>query len=215
MKTVGITDYGMGNIRSIEGALSYLGFSSVRVSEASDLHRIDALILPGVGGFPRAMSRLRKNGLVDPIVDWAKEGRRLVGICLGMQLLFQKSDEIAPTEGLGLLQGHVKLLDSNDSHSFVARLPNMGWRELRSMVGSSGDNGFAEHVAMHHERGLWMYFAHSYGIREDGGSTTLSVLDYDSVAYVAIVQEDNVIGFQGHPELSGVHGLELLKASLA
>lgn len=214
MTKVGIASYGMGNLRSIRSALNFLGLKHQLIDDPASLKLVDSLILPGVGGFPLAMSRLRERGLDESISTWAHQGRKLVGICLGMQLLFEHSDEITPSAGLGLFEGHVRKLDSANIRSANTKLPNMGWRQLIPGIGAGANTDLSISLAAREASNNWMYFAHSYGVETSNKPWCISHIDFGTKQYVAVIQRDNVVGFQGHPELSGLHGLELLKDAL-
>jgi len=210
---VGIVNYGMGNLRSIETALDHVGFSHFQISKAREFSMVRRLILPGVGGFPKAIERLKRQSLAKPIIDWAHSGKVLVGICLGMQLLFESSDEINQTPGLALMKGKVSRLCCESPSVFGNRIPNMGWRQVKAC--SSGVEDFTQHPLIPtSQSGNWMYFAHSYGVSDSPDGVQIATLQHCSRTYAAIVKRDNVVGFQGHPELSGYSGLRALKSAL-
>ncbi len=190
-----IIDYGAGNLFSVKNALDYLGFESIISGKAEDIIKADRLILPGVGAFPDAMRMLISSGLVDVIKAEAKK-KPLLGICLGMQLLFERSYEFFETEGLGLIKGEVKLMTPEN-----LIIPHMGWNELvkNTECGLSGS----------FENGDYVYFVHSYAA--DCGSENIAAYCEYGDKVPAIVFSSNVFGCQFHPEKSGETGLNILK----
>lgn len=213
MVDVGIINYGMGNLRSIETALDQIGFTHSQVTDARQLNRVRRLILPGVGGFPRAIERLDRQGLAPSLIDWALQGKVLVGICLGMQLLFESSDEISRTSGLGLLSGSVTKLERESNQTSGQRLPNMGWRKIK-LCSLSNEQDLAREIRQPFNSGFWMYFAHSFAVFEPAEEIQIATTDFCSKQFAAIVQKGSVVGFQGHPELSGFGGVRILKSAL-
>ena len=192
-----IIDYGIGNIRSIYNALESLNFSSVIISR--DIKKImssDVLILPGVGSFKHGMQELEKYNLIKVINDFAQEDKKIIGICLGMQLLFDSSDEFEYTKGLGLIPGEIKKLNSK-------KLPNISWQRLKFkdenttyLDGIIDSNTF--------------YFIHSFACKNYKNKSCIAYSSYEDENFVAIVKKDNIIGCQFHPEKSGKYGLKLL-----
>ena len=187
-KKIGIIDYGMGNLHSVVGALNYLGLESFVSSDRSELEKSDALILPGVGAFPDAMDNLAAKGLVGFIRSQA-ESKPLLGICLGMQLLFDRGYEFRECDGLGLIGGRViKLSAYLDSAEY--KIPHMGWNKLTIVNDSPLMKGLPDPA--------YVYFVHSFkaevGSREDLTAST----DYGE-EIAAVVGYKNVFGTQFHP----------------
>lgn len=191
---IAIVDYGIGNIKSLMSLLEEDEVILTGVTEM--LMQADVMILPGVGAFGYAMNALRERGLDTVVKAYAKTGKPLIGICLGMQLLYESSEEYGHHEGLGLLKGQIKSLPD----TFVK--PHMGWNKIVG-IGTALAN-FEN----------YMYFVHSYYAVEIDESTLVATTQYGT-AIPAIVQSGNLIGFQGHPEKSGAFGAELLKQALA
>ncbi|GKU26860.1 imidazole glycerol phosphate synthase subunit HisH [Clostridium folliculivorans] len=192
---ISIIDYGIGNLRSVEKALWSLGIESKITSSKDEIKSSSGIILPGVGAFPAAMKNLRERELDELLKEEVKEGKPLIGICLGMQLLFQSSDEVKYTEGLGFIDGHVKKFDIKE------KVPHMGWNRLKFNVPSDTLKGIDE--------GSYVYFVHSYYAQTD--KTNVNAYAEYEVDVPAVVSKDNVIGFQFHPEKSGDVGLNILK----
>ncbi len=190
---VGVVDLGMGNLRSAARALAAVG-AEVMVGEEDVLRRSDALVLPGVGHFGAASARLFSSGLAEALVEAVGEGRPLLGICLGMQLLFEEGEE-GPARGLGLLPGKVARLPEG------LKVPHMGWNQVEFLP-------FLPFPAP----GGWFYFVHSYRVLPAERGVVAGVAEYGGEEIVAAVGRGAVVGFQFHPEKSSSRGLELLKA---
>lgn len=201
-KLIGIVDYGVGNIRSVEMALRAIGASSALISKESDSTQLlDGLILPGVGSFPNGMRRLKASGLDVAVRNFASDGVPVLGICLGMQLLFEGSTELGGAEGLGLLSGTIQRLDELevDSEQIVnERLPNIGWRETY-LIESPGTL----------VPGDKFYFVHSYAASA-GNSSTRLVSTFGNLQFAASARREEINGVQFHPEKSGAAGLRLI-----
>jgi len=197
---IGVVDYNMGNLRSVYNAFEKIGKKVDIVTEADKLKRYDKIILPGVGAFGDAMKSLEATGMREAVVDFSSSNKPLLGICLGMQLLFEKSCEFGETNGLGLIPGVVVEFDKN---KFKTRLkvPHMGWNEIFIQKRSPLLKGLADET--------YLYFVHSFHAtcRDEYiiGKTTYG---YD---FPSIVQKDNIFGFQPHPEKSHDNGLKILK----
>ncbi len=188
-----IIDYGAGNLFSVKNALDYLGIENIITKNADDLRNADRLILPGVGAFPDAMRMLSESGLVGVIKEEAVK-KPLLGICLGMQMLFEKGYEFEETKGLGLIKGSVKLMTPKD-----LPIPHIGWNEL--VLNNS--------CGLLKKGGEYVYFVHSYAA--DCPSENVSAYCDYGMKVPALVFSGNVYGAQFHPEKSGEAGLEILK----
>ena len=193
---IGVIDYGMGNLFSVEQALKRLNCEPVVSSNIELLNECDALILPGVGAFPDAMKRLAQTGL-DKFIK--QQTKPLIGICLGMQLLFEKSDEVELTTGLGIFKGHIKRFEG------VPRIPHMGWNDLQ--FASTPD--WLNKEIMPEDRHV--YFVHSYYATEIAQNELVAFADYEGVKVPGIVKSNNFTGMQFHPEKSGAFGMYLLE----
>ena len=191
-----LLDYGMGNLRSVEKALEHVGVRALRSSNYEIACEADGLILPGVGAFPRAMQSLRALGLADVLRERAASGARLLGICLGMQLLFASSSEHEGAAGLGLLPGEVTLLDAHGG-----KLPHIGWNRVTLERPSPLTAGLGEAAAFYH--------VHSYVCRPIEAGDVVGLGEHGE-RFASIVERDNVAGVQFHPEKSSRDGLVLL-----
>lgn len=202
MKKVAIIDYGAGNLKNVQTALRDAGIEGIITSDKEVIKNSDALILPGVGSFPDAMKNLEQTGLVSTIKECVKEGKILLGICLGMQMLFDKSFEREETDGLGLIPGTVEPL-TPELLTPDQKIPHMGWNEL---VLNHPEDEFLKNI----EPNDYVYFVHSfYAVPENFDENVLAWADY-SVKVPGIVRNKNVIGTQFHPEKSSVIGAVLL-----
>jgi glutamine amidotransferase len=195
--TVGIVDYGMGNRRSVQKAFQHVGAQATITDRPHVLETCSSLVIPGVGAFPRAMANLRALGLVEPLRAYAAAGRPVLGICLGMQLLFERSEEVEPTPGLGLLAGQVRWLRTEK------RLPHIGWNEVRFGRPSTLTDGLPA-------EGCAFYHVHSLAAWPVERSDVVGTTDYGE-RFATVVQRDNVAGVQFHPEKSSADGLRLLR----
>lgn len=190
-----IVDCGVGNLKSVANAMAYLGLSTQVTADPAVLERADSIILPGVGAFPDAADKLRERGL-DRELTLQAEKKPILGICLGMQLLFNFSDEVRPTAGLGLVPGKVGLIETS------CKLPHIGWNSLTFQNDCPLFKGL--------EDGVYVYFVHSFCGYAGSEAHVTARTDYGP-SVVAAVQNGNVYGCQFHPEKSGDIGLLMLK----
>lgn len=195
--TIAIVDYGMGNLHSVSKAVERLGYECVVTGEAEQILAADHVILPGVGAFGDAMGHLRESGLDLVVKKVAAGGQPLLGICLGMQLLFSNSDEHGSHEGLDILSGSVVRFEPREGY----KVPHMGWNKLSFRQPQSP-------LLLGLEEGH-VYFVHSYHALVARESDLLAVTDY-GYPVTAIVGQGNVFGMQFHPEKSGELGIKLL-----
>ena len=198
---IAIVDYGVGTLFSLVSSLRYIGADAVVTGSAEELRRADKIILPGVGAFADAAQKLRDTGLADAVKEEAGRGKPLLGICLGMQLLFEKSYEFGEYEGLGLIPGVVRPLQDIVPPSY--KIPQMGWNALRFP-------GEKHPVFRYTEPGDCVYFVHSY-YAADCEEHVIADVDYGAWVTAAAAKE-NVVGTQFHPEKSGAVGLNILRA---
>lgn len=197
---IAIVNYGLGNVFSLQRSLEFLGQPSTLAGTPEELAEADRIILPGVGAFRDAADRLEKTGLGEAVKEEAAKGKLLMGICLGMQLLFDKSNEYGEYAGLGLIPGTVEKIAVPDQKRF--KIPQIGWNSLHFTRPHPLFSGIRE--------GDFVYFVHSYHGCHCGEST-IAVTDYGGPV-TAAVSKENVWGTQFHPEKSGKVGLEILRA---
>ncbi|PRP55646.1 imidazole glycerol phosphate synthase subunit HisH [Bacillus halotolerans] len=197
---IGVIDYGMGNLYSVSKALERVGVPYFVSGMSEELRKADAFILPGVGSFGDAMDNLRNAKLDQFIHDMVSEGRLLLGICLGMQLLFDESEEHGTTAGLGLLKGKAVRLKPEDQEGNKLKVPHMGWNRLSFHNESPLLAGVEEGYA---------YFVHSYYIDGMDDGALLTSAEY-GVRVPAVVGKENIFGAQFHPEKSSTVGMSIL-----
>lgn len=195
---IAVIDYDAGNIKSVEKALESLGAEVIVTRDPDTLLAADKVILPGVGAFGDAMGRLHEYGLVDVIKKIIDNGTPFMGICLGLQLLFDSSEEAPGVEGLGILPGSI--VRFSDSHGL--KIPQIGWNALSFM----NDSPIFKDI----EEGAFVYFVHSYYLKADVMSDVAATTEYGDLVHAA-VHRDNVYACQFHPEKSSSVGLKILK----
>ena len=193
--SIAVIDYGAGNLKSVTKALDYLGFANTIVSDPRELEKADAMILPGVGAFPKCMEALRRSGMDREIIAQAAK-KPLLGICLGMQMLLDSSTEIAFSTGLGLIPGRVEKIET------ALKLPHIGWNSLKSVHGNPLTAGLRD--------GDYVYFVHSFCAQVEREQDRALTTDYGATV-TAMVAKGNVFGCQFHPEKSGPVGMTILK----
>jgi glutamine amidotransferase len=192
---IGIIDYGLGNLFSIHNALKSVNISSKIITSPEQISGYDRLILPGVGAFPEGMKHLKEKGFTEILKNTAKP---ILGICLGMQLLFEEGEEFFKTEGLGLIPGRVVSIEKPSKDNL--KIPHMGWNKLEIIKESSLSKSL---------EGNYVYFVHSYKVFTKT-ENIIAICDYGQ-PITAIVENNNVFGTQFHPEKSGDIGIRLLK----
>ena len=197
---IAIVDYGVGNLFSLNSSLEMIGAESVVTADEAVLRSADKILLPGVGAFEDAAKKLRESGLADLIKELAAEGKPLLGICLGMQMLFERSYEYGEHEGLGLIPGSVRPI--RDVIPADYKIPHIGWNALRFRR----ENPLFKYV----KEGDCVYFVHSF-YASDCDEFTVATAEYGA-ELTAAVARGNVYGCQFHPEKSGNVGLNILKA---
>lgn len=192
---IAIIDYGAGNIKSLQFTLSQLNLENTLTQDETLIRNSKAIILPGVGSFQDAMKELKRAGLDKIIREEASAGKPILGICLGMQLFYQTSDEGGHSDGLGLLKGHIERIPSS------VKVPHMGWNTLQLRKGYD--------ITMNLPDNAYVYFVHSYFANKVDGNNVIGSCTYGTEIPV-LVQKDNIIGMQFHPEKSSEVGLQLL-----
>jgi len=200
--TIAIVDYNMGNLGSVMNAFAKVGAHSKLVSDPDELSHYDRIVLPGVGAFPDAMKALTSTGMDEAIGDFVQSGRPLMGTCLGMQLLFERSEEFGDHAGLGLIPGQVIAFD-NAKFDHPLKVPHMGWNEM--FRGGLTPSKLFEDLP----DDFYLYFVHSYhAVCDDKYAIGKTHYGYE---FVSAVQNDNVYGIQPHPEKSHDNGLKIIE----
>lgn len=195
---IAIVDYDAGNIKSVEKALQFLGQEPVVTRDKETLLQAEKVIVPGVGAFGDAMGKMHQYGLVEVLREIAAKGTPLLGICLGLQLFFEGSEETPGVEGLGLLPG--KIVRIPDKEGF--KIPHMGWNSIQINPASRLLKGI--------EEGAYVYFVHSYYLQAENEADVAATTDY-VVNIHAAAEHENIFATQFHPEKSGEIGLRILK----
>lgn len=206
---IAVIDYKMGNLRSVEKALQVVGAKTKVTSSAGDIAKADKIVFPGVGSFGPAMAELKRLDLVAPLKDAIVGGKPFLGLCLGLQLLFEKSEESPGVKGLSVLEGEVKRFHFTNykrrTTNDVLKVPHMGWN-----VVSRSSLVVRSRILKNVPDGSYMYFVHSYYVKPKRKDVILTMTDY-GINFVSGIARDNIFGFQFHPEKSQALGLRILK----
>lgn len=195
----GIINYGVGNLQSVKNSLDHLGIPSAIVDKPQDINNFDKIILPGVGAFGAAMEKLSDIGFADEIKNFAKAGKPILGICLGMQLLFEESREYGRHKGLGLIKGAVLPFSEKIKN---LPLPQIGWNSIKTEAASPLLENIKDDSSF--------YFVHSFYCEPEEKTIIAASSDY-GIKFAAVINKDNIFGCQFHPEKSQSAGLQILK----
>lgn len=206
---IAIVNYGVGNLFSIRRACEINGMNAVITSSAAEIKSADAVILPGVGAFATAMDNLRELNLVDSVKLAAESGKPFAGICLGYQLLFDKSLEFGEHEGLSILRGDIVILNHDAAAAPAGlKIPHVCWNKIKYPI-SSGEGAWAGSLLDGIPQNTYMYFVHSYIVRPADESSILTMTEYGGVKFCSAVEHTNIFACQFHPERSGAEGLKV------
>lgn len=208
MKKIVVIDYGLSNLLSVEHAFRYFDKTPAVSQSSKDISEADALILPGVGAFADGMNRLSSLGLIEVIKEKVLSGTPLLGICLGMQMLFDESEEFGIHKGFAFIPGKVVKIPSADINGNKQKIPHISWDPLYP---ANDKKQFDNPVLNHINIGAECYFIHSYEAKPLAKDNTIAETIYGGRKICALAQNNNVIGMQFHPEKSGEVGLTLLK----
>ena len=198
---IAVVDYGVGNLFSLKSSLDYTGLQNIFTNNEEEIRNADALILPGVGAFRDAIDILNKTGLGNVVKEEAGKGKKVLGICLGMQLLFDRSYEYGDYKGLGLIKGDVVAMKDNIENKKL-KIPHMGWNSLEFLE--------EDEILKYINEGEYVYYVHSY-YAKNCDESVIACSDYE-IKIPGIVKSNNIYGIQFHPEKSGKTGLNILKA---
>ncbi|MFZ5354300.1 MAG: imidazole glycerol phosphate synthase subunit HisH [Bacillota bacterium] len=210
MKKVTIIDYGLGNILSVKRAFEYSGAEVSITDIPSDIINADMLVLPGVGAFRDGMAGLAHKDLIEPIKKYCKLNKPFLGICLGMQMMLDESEEFGRHEGLGVIKGKVVRITDMNCEGEKQKVPYVGWSELLAAEGS--DISIWDHTIMKQvKKGDSVYFVHSYHALPYDKSHVFAVYKYGGVPITAVIKKGNLYGCQFHPEKSGEVGLSIIR----
>lgn len=202
---IAVIDYGMGNLRSVHKALEVVGAKAKITSRPADLKKCKKIVFPGVGAFGEAMKELKRLDLLMPLKAALDEGKHFLGLCLGMQLLFEKSAEASGVKGLSVLKGEVKRFDFRRKDGL--KIPHMGWNNIDK---SSELRAQSIKILKDVPDGSYMYFVHSYYVKPKDKDIILTTTDY-GIKFASGIRKGNIYGFQFHPEKSQELGLKILK----
>ena len=208
MSKVTIIDYGSGNIFSVNQAFKKIGSETIITSDTKVIESAKFLVLPGVGAFHKGIQELHRLDLQNTIIKTVKKGVPLIGICLGMQMLFDESDEFKVTKGLGLISGRGERFSSIDNNNKDLKVPQINWHQISS---NTFDKNWKHPLLINHKSSDEFYFVHSFIAKPLITKEVLAYYNYNKLRVPAIVLKDNIVGCQFHPEKSGAAGLKLLK----
>lgn len=206
-----MVDYGVGNLMSVLQALEYCGANAICTSDVKLLQKADKIILPGVGAFPKAMEELTSRGLVEPLREFAYQGKPLLGICLGMQLLLEESEEFGFTKGLGIISGRVTPIPVKTKEGIPLKMPSIGWSNLIPSERCSWKGSLLD---MHCSKDA-VYFVHSFMASPHNQCARLADYLYGGTRIPAVIHQGKVVGCQFHPEKSGKTGLKIINRFLS
>lgn len=199
INVIAVVDYGAGNLQSVKKALDFIGAPCIITKNADEIQKADKVILPGVGSFGDAMDSMHKSGLTDAVKEAALSGKPFLGICLGLHLLFEESEESPGAKGLGILKGKIRKIPLEEG----IKVPHMGWNSLEV---KQHDGVFASA-----KDGDYVYFVHSYYLTADNPEEVAARTVYGSTVIDAAVKNGNLCAVQFHPEKSGSVGLNMLR----
>jgi len=203
--TIAVIDYDMSNMFSIENALKNLDLKTIVTSDYDTILSCDGAVLPGVGSFPEAMKNLKKFNLDNAIIDFIASGKPFLGICLGFQLLFDRSDEIINTNGLGVIPGEVKSFSKLD---ISLRVPHVGWNKVKKLI--SLDRGGFNEPLNDIDNDEYFYFVHSNFVLPLNNTYSYTSTQYEEFNFCSSIIKDNLFACQFHPEKSGKQGIQIL-----
>lgn len=206
MKQITVIDYGIGNLLSVVRAFEYHGVTVKVTDAAAEIEDADALVLPGVGAFGDGMQSLRQRRLIEPLLNYFSKERPFLGICLGMQMMLQTSEEFGDQQGLGIIAGDVRRIPDTGSDGMPHKIPHIGWNELTAPDGISWDNTILQGV----RQGSAVYFVHSYAALPTRPDDRLADCHYNGCVIAAAIRKGPLYGCQFHPEKSGTVGLRII-----
>jgi len=210
-KKVTVMDYGLGNLLSVSRAIEECGATASITDNRKDIANSNYLVLPGVGNFSVAVQELRNRGFEDAILEYCLKQRPLLGICLGMQLLFDTSEEQGLHNGLGIISGSVKAIPKINQKGLSNKIPHIGWAPLSVNLESKI---IAKAFLDKNYNGNFFYFIHSFQGHTDKPEECIATTKYNDIDITAVIQKGNTVGSQFHPEKSGKHGIKFLKEFL-
>lgn len=211
MNKVVVVDYGVGNLKSVARGFKAVGAEVTLSSDECTILNAERIVLPGVGAFKEGMAELAKRNLIEPLQEFARKGRPLLGICLGMQFLLTESEEHGKNDGLAVIKGKVKALPKEDeTENVIRKIPHIGWSCLENTQYQDFAGSVLEKVDLKDS----FYFVHSYHSVPEDEKDVLAACEYQGLKINAAIKKDSVTGLQFHPEKSGEAGLKILKEFL-
>lgn len=207
-----VVDYGLGNLYSVASAIENCGGNAIFAKTPEKIKQASKIILPGVGAFGKAVECLKKLGLIEQIIDSSKQGVPILGICLGMQLLFEQSEEFGHSSGLGLIPGRVVQIPQKRVDGSNLKLPHIGWSKIAPLF-ESKERGY-KLLANTKEHDSF-YFLHSFMVQPAKQGLCVAFAEYEQISIPAYVESDNIFGCQFHPEKSGKSGLKIIEQFLS
>jgi imidazole glycerol-phosphate synthase subunit HisH len=204
-----VIDYGMGNLKSVQRGLEKVGANVIISSQADEIVNADRLLLPGVGAFKEGMTELTKQGVIEAIHTFVNSGKPLLGICLGMQMFLDSSEEHGGYTGLGLIPGHVQAIPQFENEKLQRKIPHIGWTNL---IAHGEYSGWSNTCLSQVQPDDYFYFVHSFMAKPSDNKHYLAVSHYEGLEITAAINKENVTGLQFHPEKSGEAGLKILKS---
>ncbi len=218
--SVVIVDYGLGNLFSVERAMRYIG-ANVKISDKpEEIQEAERLVLPGVGAFGDGIKGLQEKGLIEPIKEFVKSGKPLLGICLGMQLLTTEGEEFGIHKGLDIVEGRVMRLKPPKPDGSSYKIPHVGWNRLLFPQNRENYGQVSDHLEQsfwqgtileNHHEGVFVYFVHSYVVVPEDPSDILAETVYGNNIFCSVLHKENIFACQFHPERSGEVGLEIYR----
>ena len=206
MNKIIIIDYGLCNLRSIDNAFNHLGIPAIITKNPESLLDADHIVLPGVGAFKDGMTGLNAAGFIAPLKETASQGKIIIGICLGMQMLLTESHEFGKHQGLGFIDGVVKPFESvKEGNNYTIKVPHVGWNNINML--NNWENTPFSSIEINDQ----MYFVHSFFCETDSEDNVLATTKYGPYEFQSVIKKGNIYGCQFHPERSGEKGMQILK----
>ncbi len=209
MQKITIIDYGINNLESIKMAFNSLGYKALLTSDPKELELSDKIILPGVGSFEKGMKELKKIKIIDSLEKAFINNKPILGICLGMQMLMERSEEFGTHKGLGFIKGDVKKLPEGEGNVKIRKIPNVGWNKLS--INEKSSSIYKNIIMESYEKKFYFYFTHSFFAKPLENNNVLCTTNYNEFKFASVITCNNLIGCQFHPEKSGKSGLKLLQ----
>jgi len=209
--SVVLVDYGVGNLLSVRWALEAVGADVIQTADSRAIATAERIVLPGVGAFAHCMAELHRYNLIDSLKDFSRSGRPMLGICVGMQMMMDASEEFGFNEGLGLIPGFVKKIRDTNANGDAHKIPHIGWNAITSQNQTRWLNTPLEGTAQK----THFYFVHSFSAAPEIAENLLATTNYGGLPITAAIQTGNTFGLQFHPEKSGPDGLAIMKKFLA